>query len=311
MQVPAPMTGRHWRAFPIAGEATGVETVVAALMRVRIPPRPPVEKSRRMENDMKRNIEQPKGSEQLRAVVADAYRVFRRHKPPAGSLDVCLGCCMSPELEREMRQLPLPKLTRQHFYEYNTSAKSEVQPADELLYLLPRMLELMTERAEIHHSIELSLDRLGRCPADAFDEAQQRVLNGFALSYFEQSIAASERMWFDEPISLLLMFDIGGLAVAPLLDVWMRNEGPESTMHFVDATYWNLWEAGDYDNAFATDRPTFRSQIRAWMLNPVHRRRFADKLMKPDFQCLADRQEARGHIAFSTMVDAVFDHLTQ
>ena len=143
---------------------------------------------------MKHNVEQPEGREPPRSVVEDVYRVFRRHKAPAASLDACLNCCMSPELEREMRQLPLSKLTRQHFYEYNTAAKSEVQPAAELLYLLPRMLELLAEGAEIHHSIELSLDRLGRCPADTFDEAEQRVLNQFALSYFEQSIAASERM---------------------------------------------------------------------------------------------------------------------
>ena len=260
---------------------------------------------------MNDNEEQSEGSQPLRSVVADAYRVFRHYKPPALSLDACLGCCMSPELEREMRQLPLSKLTRQHFYEYNTAAKSEVQPADELVYLLPRMLELMAERAEIHHSIELSLDRLGRCPAGTFEEAEQRVLSRFALSYFEQSITARDRMWLDEPISLLLMFDIGGLDIAPLLDSWMRREDPEPTMHFVDATYWNFWEKQDYDNAFAADRPAFRSQIRSWMLDPAHRRRFADKLMKPDFQRLAERQEARGHIPFNMMVDAVFDHLTQ
>ena len=260
---------------------------------------------------MKHNVEQTEGREPLRSVVEDAYRVFRRYKPPASSLDACLNCCMSAELEREMRQLPLTKLTRQHFYEYNTAAKSEVQPAAELLYLLPRMLELMAEGAEIHHSIELSLDRLGRCLADTFDEAEQRVLNRFALSYFEQSIAASERMWFDEPISLLLMFDVGDLTIAPLLDSWTRSNEPESTMHFVDATYWNFWEKQEYDNAFATDRPAFRSQVRAWMLDPAHRRRFADKLMKADFQRLAERQAARGQIPFSMMVDAVFDHLTQ
>ena len=260
---------------------------------------------------MNDNIQHPDGSEQLRAVVADAYRVFHRYKPPASSLDACSNCCMSPELEREMRQLPLSKLTPRHFYEYNTAAKSEVQPVDELLYLLPRMLELMAEGAEVHHSIELSLDRLGRCPAGSLDEAERRVLDRFALTYFERSIAAREWMWRDEPISLLLMFDVGGLTIAPLLDSWTRSDEPESTMHFVDATYWNFWEKQDYDNAFAADRPSFRSQIRAWMLDPAHRRRFTDKLMETDFQRLAEGQQARGHIPFSTMVDAVFDHLSQ
>lgn len=260
---------------------------------------------------MNKGVEQTERGAAVRSAVEDAYRVFGRHAAPAESLDVCLNCCMAQELEQEMRQLPLNKLTRQHFYEYNTSAKSEVQPAEEIRYLLPRMLELMAEGAEIHHSIELSLDRLGRCPAGSLDEAERSVLDRFALAYFERSISAIERMWLDEPFSLLLMFDIGGLAIAPQLDLWASSSKPEATMHFVDATYWDFWENKDYANAFATDRPAFRSQIRAWILDPAHRRSFADKLMHPDFQRLAEGQEARGCMAFSTMVDAVFDHLTQ
>ncbi len=118
-------------------------------------------------------------------------------------------------------------------------------------------------------------------------------------------------MGLDEPISLLLMFDISGMSIAPLLDLWAHSAAPESTVHFVEETYWNFWERQDYSNAFATNRPEFRSQIRSWMLDPTQRRCFADKLMKPEFQALSERQQARSHIPFSTMVDAVFDHLTQ
>src|SRR5689334_22591272 len=79
-------------------------------------------------------------------------------------LDVCLNCCVSEKVERELREWPLAEITARHLYDYNTSAKGLVQPVKEVKHLLPRMLELLSEGEQIHHSIELSLDRLGLCP---------------------------------------------------------------------------------------------------------------------------------------------------
>ncbi len=102
---------------------------------------------------MNTSVTQTIGGEPLRSAVADAYQALRHHKPPTQCLDVCLNCCMSPAVEREMRRLPLSELRGQHFYSYNTSAKSEIQPVEEILYLLPRMLELIADGEEVHHSI--------------------------------------------------------------------------------------------------------------------------------------------------------------
>lgn len=249
----------------------------------------------------------------LAAVIKDAYSVFRQYKAPASMLDVCLECCMPPELEQEMRQLPLNKLGRQHFYEYNTSAKSEVQPAHELGYLLPRLLELMAEGVDIHHSIELSLERVGRCPAGSFRDAELEVLNRFAKAYFRQTLCGAQRVnsYCEDPPSVLLMFDIGGLAVEPMLDLWLQMDCPESTAQLVQSLYWDYSANQDYTNAFATDRPAFRETLRAWILNPQHRQCFVEKLLKPEFQQLAQTRGLIGYTEFSTMVDAVFDQLSQ
>lgn len=245
----------------------------------------------------------------LRPVVEDAYKAFR-HAPPAYPLDVCLGCCMDVALEKEMREKPLRELSDRHFYEYNTSAKSGEQPAGELLYLLPRMLELVAAGEELHHSTELFLDRVGRCPAGTFDAAQRHVLDRFALGLFAQALDA-ERTWDREPLSLLLMFDIGGIDVAPLLALWAERETPESIVHYVHDTYWDFWPARNYENAFADDRPAFGARLRDWLLDPANQARFAAKLMAPDFLALAARQGKTGCMPFTTMVDAVFDQLTQ
>lgn len=252
----------------------------------------------------------------LKDVVADAYKVFGRYRAPAAPLDACTHCCMSADLELQMRRMPLRQLTRQHFYEYNTAAKSEVQPVQEIFYFLPRMLELMAEGAEIHHSTELYLDRVGRCPPNSFSEAERTVINGFALAHFANHLKGGSsttgyRRWLEDPLTLLLMFDIGGVEVQPLLDLWLQCDEPLSTVQYVESTYWHFWEGRELSNAFATERPEFRLQMRQWMLEPSHCMRFLDKLMAPKFQELAALQPDTGHIAFRTMVDAVFDNLTQ
>jgi hypothetical protein len=254
--------------------------------------------------------------EQLQAVIADAYRVFGCHSVPAHPLDACTACCMPPKLEQEMRQLPLTKLTGKHYYEYNTAAKGPVQPSDEVLYLLPRMLELMAKGDEVHHSIELSLQRLGCCADGSLGQSELEVLTRFALAYFQCALVGDRgvdgiRGMLEEPLSILLMFHIGGVAIEPLLALWMRTDSPQATIQFVETTYWRFWERQDYDNPFAEDQPTFKAQIKRWLSEPEHRQRWVQKLLAPEFQRLAELQGPRGSIDFKTMVDAAFDQLTQ
>lgn len=258
-----------------------------------------------MDNTHKR----PDAPKPLLSVVEDAYRVFRRHGPPSQLLDVCLNCCMSADLEQEMRRLPLRDLTAQHFYEYNTSAKSEVQPAAEIRYLLPRMLELIAEDVDVHHSTELFLDRVGRCPAGSLTEAERTVLDQFAWSYFARALCEDQR-GRDGPISVMLMFHIGGLDVAPLMAFWTSCDDLRATLQFVRETYWDFWPEQEYGNPFAADRPDFRAQLRAWLLDPSTRRRFTARLVDPAFLRLVAQEPCSGRVSLNCMVDAVFDHLS-
>jgi len=255
-------------------------------------------------------------SSDLCAVVAQAYRAFRHRAVPPFPLDVCLECCVSVDFEQQLRQWPLAQITAKHLYEYNTSAKSEVQSAHEVGHLLPRMLELLAKGEEIHHSIELSLDRLGRCPEGSWNDEEREVLNRFALAYFDcilrgGTLGDGHRQWLEDPLSVLLMLNIGGLAVEPLLARWLDCKDPIATVQFVTSTYSDFWEHREYANAFASDRPAFRAQIRDWLLNPDNRQRFVANLLAPEFQRLAEQQPPFGHTPFSTMVDGVFDSLVQ
>lgn len=252
----------------------------------------------------------------LRDVVAQAYRVFRHRTAPPFPLDVCLACCVSTDVEEQLRTWPLERITAQQLYEYNDSAKSETQLPREIGHLLPRMLDLLSQGQEIHHSLEISLDRVGRCPEGCWNDKEQAVLDRFALAYFDAvlhgSLPVGERFrWPEDSLSTLLMFDIGGQSIEPLLAHWLHCDSPHVIVQYVSATYWDFWRQGEYTNAFASSRPAFRQQIANWLTSPDHRAHFIARLLDPAFQQLAQQQPDQGHTPFSAMVDGVSDALTR
>lgn len=248
----------------------------------------------------------------LQDAVRRAYQVFGGRKAPAGPLNVCTGCCMSEELEHEMRTRPLRELTARHFYEYCTGAMGHLeQPVDEVRYLLPRWLELIAAGETIHHSIELYLDRVGHCGPGSFTADETRVLDAFMLAHFNHAL--TEGCLGDDgsdPLSLLIMADAGGLQVQPLLQHWLSDPGPVSTAQFVRSTYWDFWPEQALGNAFASERAALQATFKAWILAPTTKAAFAAKLLDPGFLAFAAQVDLGGRVPFSLMVEAVFDHLS-
>jgi hypothetical protein len=219
---------------------------------------------------------------------------------------------MPDELEREMRTLPLRKLTDRHFYQYCTGAMGDlVHPAAEIRNLLPRWLELVAEGKETHHSIELTFDRVGRCPPASFTDEEVSVLDEFMLAYFDQHLSDRGPCdWWADPLSLLIMADMGGLSVSPLLHHWVAHPGPASTVQFVRSTYWDFWPKQLLDNAFASDRPHLQAALKNWMLAPATKAAFSAKLLRPEFLALVDHVDGNPNVPFSLMVEAVFDNVS-
>ena len=222
----------------------------------------------------------------LEVATQAVYQAFAGYDAPHGLLDVCTACCMDAELEREMRHLPLRQLTQRHFYEYNDSAKSQVQPADEIKYLAPRRLDMLAEGARLHHSTELYLDRLGRCELGSFSAAEQSALQGYALAYFAQGLeqwpAASDSLFQgDNSFTILLMWAYARVPLEPLLEHWLDSDSDASTLHFVDACYWDyVWNTNQMGNAFATDRVEYRCTMEAWLNSPATKTRWTEKLLR-------------------------------
>ena len=250
--------------------------------------------------------------------VEKAYAVFSRYRAPGHLLDVCTHCCMDAALEKDMRRLPLRQLAAMHFYQYNTSAKSEVQPADEIKYFLPRMLELLSQGAELHYSTELYLDRVGRCEPGAFSVQERAAIDAFALAFFSKGLdrhhwqahaQAPDPFIGSNAFDILLMFDLGGIALEPLLAHWLKARGSGATLHYVDASYWDFWKTQEIENAFAADRPAFRRTMKSWLLDAGHRERFAEKMLAFDVSTF-DSADGRGcgtGMGPKQILESVFD----
>ena len=217
-----------------------------------------------------------------------------------------------------MRRLPLRQLTKKHFYQYNDSAKSTVQPADEIKYLLPRFLELLALGARLHHSTELYLDRLGRCEHGSYSQGEQAALQAFAMAYFAQGLeqwesAGGDTFQGDNAFTILLMWDYAGMAIEPLLDYWLACESDASTLHFVEACYWEyLWNSHQIKGAFVSDRARYRKVMEQWLANPAINARWAEKLVRlADKDLASDSQPAcdcgSNHYLLPDRITAVFD----
>lgn len=223
----------------------------------------------------------------LEAATQAVYCTFSAYRAPAiGALDVCTACCMDADLALQMSRLPLHQLTEKHFYQYNVSAKSQVQPADEIKYLAPRLLELLTEGARLHHSTELYLDRLGKCEPGSFSATEQSALQGFALAHFAQGLeewsAGSDHPFQGEnAFTILLMWAYARVPLEPLLERWLDCESDASTLHFVDACYWDyVWNANQMGNAFASDQADYKRTMEQWLNTPATKARWTHKLMR-------------------------------
>jgi hypothetical protein len=224
---------------------------------------------------------------------------------------------MDESLEKEMRRLPLRQITARHFYEYNASAKSEVQPEYELKYLLPRMLELIASGAEVHHSEELYLDRLGSCEADAFSTEEYKAIEAFALACFTDCLSqhpweSGEGYGSDAAFEFLLMFAIGGIDLQPLLDYWLKDESTAATLHYVSAGFYEFWKDQRIRNAFADHRPLFQETVKTWLTDYSHRQTFARRILKLEMNNLDQTPTCYygSRVTPQDMAETVFDLIT-
>lgn len=223
------------------------------------------------------------------AAIERCYRIFAAYPIPQQPLDVCTcPACADAALIAEMCRLPLRKIGVQHFYEYSDASKSPVQPADELKYFLPRLLELFaeTDGREMALSEEEALERIGNCPPNTFSPAERRALDDFAGAYFARSLS---RWPWQQPdlFTQLLTLAVGGFDVRPMLSMWQADNRPQSAANYATALIWN-WQRNKglyFAKKNNAEARALNTRLADWIHDAQCRRIFAERLRNFPGRC--------------------------
>lgn len=153
------------------------------------------------------------GPDPLTAALAAAWRVFDR--PAPADLAVCTACCMDAALADEIRATPARSLSLHHLSEWLAAAFDGGAGREALLWLLPRMFDLLAEGREISHlGPEVTLARLPTTGfPDRWPQAEVDAVQGFCLALFDRKLAGRAAIdpW-------LCMIARSGLDIRPFLE---------------------------------------------------------------------------------------------
>lgn len=217
-------------------------------------------------------------------IIEKCYDIFRYPRPISPVNACTCPICLDPKLELEMRQLPLRELTRQHFYEYNTSPTGMPENPNEVKYFLPRMIELLVQGESLHHSEPLYFWRVGACPKDSFSTEEMAIWQQFAQMYLTQLLHEPVHD-FPDLFDYILMFYKGHIDIKPFLHYWQHDDSPQAVLQFVHSTYWEYCHNTPIDNPFADNDPEYKHIMQTWLNNPQHKQQRAKQLLNlpPDF----------------------------
>ena len=221
------------------------------------------------------------------AAVQQLYRAFAHRPVPTEPLNACTGCCMAPELEREMRELPLRALTQAHIWEYQDAAHGTPETVSEYAYYLPRVAEIISQGdpERVRHSIEIALDRLGNCPRDAFTKGEYQAVTAWAMALWTWYLAAGDPSREDEDLlplfhqnadAVILMFGRAGLPVAPLLAAWVKADSDWALQQYALLAH-DVDQSRTGFNAFADDVPELGGILYDWAFSSEVHRVFAQR----------------------------------
>ena len=202
--------------------------------------------------------------------VQQLYAAFtHRARPRAFNVCTC-GLCMSPAMSTALQALPLRSMGADLLAQYLNSARDASLPAQDFVWLLPRVAELMShgDLEQMRHSAELALDRLAECPAGELTEAEHQALSEWLMALWCWYLQDGTTDWpcpvpmlNKDADELLLMAALGGLPVTPMLTAWRQADSDWAVLQFVLLAH--ALDVNDL-NPFVEDRPEVVAELHAW-----------------------------------------------
>lgn len=218
-----------------------------------------------------KNTKEIKGrmmSDEMRKIIKACYQHFSKSHVPS-TLNLCdCPCCISHEMVKYLLHEPLCSISPIGIWEYiNAVSFSSSDESAEMAYFLPRILELIAEKEEVAHSIEIQLNKLKQVVPNLDHKACQ-LLNDFALQYWKDCLNdVSEFGYSSVSFSeVFIMFAGGGLSVVPLLSYLVTMTEFWIVSNCADFIFGDR-ENGKLRSAFASDYPELDVEINQWLQN--------------------------------------------
>jgi len=160
-------------------------------------------------------------SDEMQKIIDECYQYFSKfQKPSRLSVCSCGFCVTSSDVEYLLTQ-PLNELPASKIYYYMDDIGEGSISAPEILYFLPRILELIAHNEHIAMCTELYLQKLGKIKLYDLDKRGDALVGHFALQYWKdwlQSISEQTHKVNHELSEILIMFSYANLSIEPLLN---------------------------------------------------------------------------------------------
>ena len=219
------------------------------------------------------------------AAVQQLYRAFAHHPRPTSPLNACTECCMAPELEAEMRSLPLRALSAHHICAYQDAAHDADQADDEYAYFLPRVAELLSHGHPelVRHSTEIALDRLGICARDGFSDSEYAAIAAWSMALWAWYLRDGSLVWQGTPPllredadALIVMFAVAGVPLAPLLGAWVQADSDWALLQYALLAH-AVDQSRSQFSFFVDKLPELGNTLHAWAFSSDVHRVFAQR----------------------------------
>ena len=216
----------------------------------------------------------------LTEIIDKSYGLFAKYHP-AGKLEICTDCCMTPEAAAKLASLPVRQIPKDLLAEYNDGAKPDKTTVDEVKHFLPRYFDLVGQFEFPTHSAELSFSRLIPFDKNEWSKEELELLNQFPKEYFKHCLSIYPIPSFNDRIdTILIMLWKAGFKVNDLLTIWENEKTKESALHFRDL-HFHGFDQYNQTKLFSTfGDKELATILRNWLDTETVIQNFADTIEK-------------------------------
>ncbi|MGI4872422.1 MAG: hypothetical protein ACRYFX_14740 [Janthinobacterium lividum] len=181
----------------------------------------------------------------LNTLVKAAYELFAPYTI-GKTLQLCKACCVTDAEEKALVETPLRQVSRdlmQNSY-YESARNGSDRELWEMKHFLPRVLELVTNFEFPCHSTEITFTRLDLNKPEKWTGEEIRLLQDFALAFFNNCLIQYPLPSGDDLIDIVIMFGSAHFDLTDLLQAWENAATPASVLHLTRLVLYDVQNLG-------------------------------------------------------------------